>query len=148
MITYFTDRVEPFRPEWTVDNVINGKIRNNKNSALRERTIGIYEDFTTGNIIVACAIRHIVDKPSSIGRTVVKSRIHKLRESNLAADKCAILFNSRDEVYDCLVEENVIGDRQTIEADELHGYISRENLDKAFKRISEFEARINSRQAV
>lgn len=143
MIIYFTDIVNAFRPEWQMPNVINGRPRKNKNSVPRDRTIGVYEDFTTGCIYISCAIRHLIDAPSTIGKTVARSRILKLLHNpQTTQESCVAMFNDRDEVYATLVEANVVGREVTEEANILHGYISQTNLDKAFAKVDKLKSRL------
>lgn len=144
MIVYFQDKIVPFRQEWLVDDVVNGKVRKNKNNVLRDRTVGIYEDFVTGEIMLAVAIRNPIDKATNISKKIIRQRIITLRKRN---DKLSIRnglwFSNSAEVY-ALLSDKEGRDNVTKEASIIHGYLSEEQLDKAFLKLDNLKLRIRN----
>lgn len=142
MIVYFQDKIAPFRQEWLVDNVVNGKVRKNKNNVLRDRTVGIYEDFVTGEIMLAVAIRNPIDKATTISKKIIQQRIITLKKRNdRPSIRNGLWFSNRTEVY-ALLSDKEEHDNMTKEVSIIHGYLSEEQLDKAFLKLDNLKLRI------
>lgn len=136
MIVYFQDKIKPFRPEWLEDNVVNGKHKKNRNNILRDRTVGVYEDFTSGEIYLAISIRNPVDNPSRLYKKIIRNRIDSLRKSGEVSIRNALYFPDRKDVYTFLVREKEYPLLEvTEEARIIHGYLSEEDLNRTFDKI-------------